>query len=168
MKILLTYLCLLFPASQIHAAVPLHDEVRLLYQKAAVEEASCRKLVKLLQPYNEKNNTVLSGYKACATMMMAKHVLNPLRKLSTFSKGKALLEKSIDADRFNIELRFLRFTIQTNAPSFLDYSSNIRQDKLFLINTVSSLTDLKLKQFITDFLDASTYLTSSEKKQLNL
>lgn len=160
-------LLILLSASLSYAATPLHNEVRSLYQKAVFEEQSCLKLVQLLQPYNEKNNTLLAGYKACAMMLMAKHLLNPFRKLSSFSEGKNLLERSINADQRNAELRFLRFSIQTNAPAFLEYNKNIAEDKAFLLNAIPEITSTRLKQIITDYLNTSEYLTSYEKKQLN-
>ncbi|MES2560946.1 MAG: hypothetical protein V4590_14465 [Bacteroidota bacterium] len=166
MKKLVSYFLILLFASTLFAATPSHNEVRALYKKAAIEEASCKKLVALLHSYNEENNTLLAGYRACATMLMAKHVLNPFRKLSHFTEGRQLLEKSIDTDKNNVELRFLRFTIQTNAPSFLHYNNDILRDKLFLLNTISTLQDTKLKQLITDYLNTSPYLTSIEKTQL--
>ena len=40
-------------------------------------------------------------------------------------KGKNHLKKCIKADNENIEIRYLRFTIQTNVPAFLGYSNSI-------------------------------------------
>ena len=94
------------------------NEVRTLYQKSASEKKSCTKLIALLQSYNETNNPTLAGYKACATMVMAKYSFNPISKLSNFINGKKLLEKCIEADNKNIELRLLRFTVQNKSPFF--------------------------------------------------
>jgi hypothetical protein len=148
------------------AGLQAQTEVRTLYQKAATEEESCQKLLTLLKPFNESNNALLTGYKACATMMMANYVSNPFSKLSRFLKGKKLLEKAIQADRENAELRFLRFTVQTNAPSFLGYRHATNEDKLFLIKSVAFLTDTNLKQMITSFLVKSNHLTPGEKQRL--
>ena len=142
------------------------NEMRLLYQKAATEEASCKKLLHLLRPFNENNNALLAGYKASGTMMMAKYVFNPLSKLSFFSKGKKLMEKAIEKDNENIELRFLRFMVQTNAPSFLGYRSAIQEDKLFLIQSIPTPGDKNLEQFILSFLGDSDQLTTVEKQRL--
>lgn len=103
---------LLLMAANSYADIPSKSEVRSAFQKAAIEERSCSGLIKMLEVYNENNNPLLAGYKACATMMMAKYVFNPFTKLSYFSKGKSLLEKCIKADKQNIELRFLRYTVQ--------------------------------------------------------
>ena len=148
------------------ATTPSLDEVRLLYQKAVTEKTACQKLTSVLQSYNERNNPLLGGYRACATMVMAKHVINPFSKLSYFSKGKQLLEKTIAADAKNVELRFLRFAVQTNLPSFLGYNDHIQKDKAFLLQSIVHLNDLELKQQVVAYLKSSDYVTAPEKENL--
>lgn len=129
---------LLFSGITCFAKEPSIEEVRSLYRQAVKEEKECKELIDLLAPYNENNDPLLLGYKAGATMLMAKHALSPFSKLSYFKKGRKLLQKAIDADKENIELRFLRFGIQTNAPSFLGYKDSIEEDKLFLIRSINT------------------------------
>jgi hypothetical protein len=148
------------------AATPSLTEVRLLYQKAAVTENSCKYLIGLLAPYNEKNSPLLSGYKAGATMMMARYVFSPFNKLSYFNKGKKMMEKAIEADKENVELRFLRFGVQTNIPFFLGYKNDIQTDKLFLLQSISQLSDASLKRFMVAYLNESGELTYIEKQKL--
>lgn len=148
-------------------AAPSLTEVRLLYQKAASRENSCKYLIELLAPYNEKNSPLLSGYKAGATMMMARYVVNPFSKLSYFNKGKKMMEKAIEADKENPELRFLRFGVQTNIPFFLGYKNDIQTDKLFLLQSISQLNDTSLKQLMVAYLNESGELTNIEKQKLN-
>ena len=145
---------------------PSEKEVRDLYKKAANQETACKDLIALLEPYTEKNNIVLAGYKACATMMMANYVFFPINKLQKFSEGKELLEKSISQDPYNIEVRFLRFTVQTSSPSFLGYNKSIESDKVFLINSLSKMNSSDLKKMIISFLSESSYVNSNEKKQI--
>lgn len=83
--------------------------------------------------------------------MMAKYVSNPFRKLSYFKGGKQLLEKCVSADTENAEIRYLRLTVQSNAPSFLGYNQSITVDKQFLLHAVYNLKDLVLKQMINSF-----------------
>lgn len=85
-------------------------------------------------------------------MLMAKHVINPFSKLSYFKKGRIMLEKAINTDKNNVELRFLRYTIQTSVPAFLNYSQDKKQDKEFLISSLVSLEDHELKQAINNYL----------------
>jgi len=149
------------------AKPPNISEVRILFKKAATESGSCKKLLSVLKLYNENNNPLLAGYKACATMMMANYVINPYSKISSFSEGKTILEKCIKEDKENLELRFLRFSVQTKAPSFLGYSSSIKSDKLFLLSSLSSISDLELKTLVVAFLKNSDFLTVLEKQKIN-
>lgn len=147
---------------------PSLQEVRALYEEAVREEASCKKLLLLLQPYSAPTKPLLAGYKACATMVMARHVFNPFRKLSYFSKGKQLLEEAIGRASQDIELRFLRFTIQTNVPSFLGYTNKIQSDKQFLLNALDTLQDDHLKQTIISYMERSTNLALAENKTVRI
>jgi hypothetical protein len=146
-------------------ALPL-NEARILYKRAVGEEQTCKKLIQALGSFNETNNAALAGYRACATMIMASHVFNPVSKLSYFKEGAQLLEKCIKADMQNIEIRYLRFTVQCNAPSFLGYHSAIYDDKKFLLNALPKMENDELKKMILTFLKKSEYLTDSEKQQL--
>ena len=85
-------------------------------------------------------------------MLMAKHVINPFSKLSYFKKGKLMLENAIKADYTNVELRFLRYTIQTNVPGFLNYTSEKNLDRTFIAQSLPKLKDQDLKKIISEFL----------------
>lgn len=162
------FVCLffLFISLKASASDPSIKSVRELYQQAAAKEEFCKKLLTILEPYSEKNNVLLAGYKGCATMLKAKYNFNPFAKLSNFIKGKNLLEKSIEMDKNNIELRFLRFAVQTNTPSFLGYKSAIKDDKIFLLNYYHNITDAQLKHWLISFLKTSTSLTAKEKQNI--
>lgn len=147
----LIFLFILFSAKSYAGDLPI-QEVRRLYQASANKEEISIQLISILEKNNEHNNPTLAAYKACATMMMAKYVSNPFRKLSYFKGGKQLLEKCVAADNGNAEIRYLRLTVQSNAPSFLGYNQSITVDKQFLVHAVYNLKDLVLKQMINSFL----------------
>ena len=74
-----------------------------------------------------------------------------------------MLEKAIVSDPKNVEIRFMRFCVQTNAPYFLGYNNNISSDKLAIIKAWSPLSDLDLKEKIRKFMLTSNSCTNSEK-----
>ena len=164
MKLLVIISILLGTAGE--AGGPGIGEIRKLYEKSVGDEKTCERLIAMLEPYNENNNPIFAGYKAGATMIMAKHVFNPFSKFSYFKKGRVLLEKAIAKSSSDVELRFLRFTIQTNLPRFLDYHGHISADKAFLIKAFPKITDAELRQKITDYAKTSDDLTAAEKKLL--
>ena len=114
-------------------AAPTLHQVRELYINAAKNEQACLELITILKTYDETNNALYLGYKASATMMMAKHSLNPFTKFSWFKKGKKMLETAINTSPKNVELRCLRFAAQSNIPSLLGYHENIQNDKSFIL-----------------------------------
>lgn len=139
--------------------------VRILFLKAVSDEKACKQMIRLLAPYDEKNPLLL-GYKGSGTMIMAKHVFSPFSKLSYFKKGKQMLESAINTDETNFELRILRFTAQTNMPSFLGYNDDIEKDKKFILSNFPQIKDTGLKEFVLPSLKKSKYLTTTEKAQL--
>jgi hypothetical protein len=138
------------------AKTPEIEDVRILFHKAESSQKMCIELIELLEPYNDKSNALYLGYRASATMLMAKHLINPFSKLSYFKKGKLMLEKAIEFDRKNVELRFLRYTIQTNVPSFLNYSGDKENDRMFLLQSLQRLNDQKLKNIISTYLNKAS------------
>ena len=138
-------------------------EVRNAYEKAVYSEQVANEL---LDKLNSTNNNTLLGYKGTVTMMMAKHVFSPYKKLNYFKAGKEILEQALQKEPLNVELRYLRFSIQSNSPKFLEYDSNLQSDKLFLLKEVKTLTDADLKQRITKFLLKSSEVNKTEKLTL--
>ncbi len=143
---------LLFYSSLVFSNVPVIKDVRIMLHHATSNEKACNKLISLLVPFNETNNPLLFGYRGGATMLMAKHAFNPFSKLSYFKKGKLMLESAIKADLNNVELRFLRYTIQTNVPGFLNYNSDINLDRTFISQSLPKLKDQELQKIISEFL----------------
>jgi hypothetical protein len=110
---------------------------------------------------------VLLGYKAMSDMLQANYSFNPVNKITYFNRGKELLEKSIAMAPGNSELRFLRFSIQTNAPSFLAYRSKIDEDKGVIFKYLKeSDLDKDLERRIKEYLLSSKYCTDQEKKTI--
>jgi len=167
MKKIVYIIILSFICYHTNGQAPTKTLIRSLYKNAATDEVACKEIITTLESYNENNNVLWAGYKACATMMLANHVFNPYSKLSNFNAGKKLLENCINADKGNIELRFLRFAIQTNAPSILGYNNSINEDKLILINILGYIKENELKQQIISYLKTCEQLTPAEKLKLN-
>jgi hypothetical protein len=149
------------------AAVPDANSLWKLYKLATSNEESCDNMLYTLERFNETNSPLYTGYKASATILKAKYAFSPVNKLSYFSKGTKLLEKCLLADKSNLELRFLRLSVQLKSPSFLGYNENIKEDKEFIINNIQNHSNMEWKQFATSFLLDSGSLTTQEKTKLN-
>lgn len=151
MKLVMCFL-IIFNGLSAYSKDPSVSLIRTKFHHSTTSEKSCKDLINLLEPYTANNNPLFLGYKGGATMLMAKYAINPFNKFSYFTKGRNMLEKAIEADEKNVELRFLRYSIQTNVPSILGYKDHLTKDKIFLKNSVSSVKDRELKKIITLYL----------------
>jgi len=155
MKGITLFLLLLF-ATKVHTAEPDREEVKTLFEASTYSRSSADRLLKLLSKIDHSSAPLLICYKGVAEMMQAKYGFNPINKFRRFKRGKNLIEEAVKKEPDNLEIRFLRFVIQTNLPTFLNYNEHIKDDKTYLLNNLQTTKHKKLKQ---DFLK---YLSSSK------
>jgi len=146
---------------------PKVETVRTLFYEASVNKSAAAKFQKALSVVDKNSSPVLLCYKGVAEMMQAKHVLSPFNKLAKFKNGKSMIEESISRDPDDLELRFLRFSIQSNLPAFLNYDSQIPGDKKKLINGYSRIKDVELRRRVVEYLSTSKYCTVDELKKIS-
>lgn len=140
--------------------------VRELYVLAATQKEAADKLSYLLADINPSSSPLLICFKGCSEMMASKYAVNPYNKYRKFKTGKAYIEQANKLDSNNIEIRFLRFSVQTNLPSFLGYREEINKDKNFLISHLTLSKDANLKKTVINYLAGSGYCTQEELKKL--
>ena len=78
----------------------------------------------------EKINQKCEAYLGAALILKAKHINSPISKLSFFRKGRKKLDDVIDKNPNFVEYRWLRYSLQKNAPGFLNYNKNLNMDSL--------------------------------------
>ena len=122
-----------------------------LFMVADKNKSAAEELLATSEKCKSQSNLNMAYY-AVAKMLMANHVLNPYKKLSYFNEGKSLLEKCIQTEHENPEIIFLRYSVQVHAPSFLGYSSHMKDDKAFLKNNLSKIKNQHLRQAIISVL----------------
>lgn len=102
---------------------------------------------------NTGNNPLLTGYKAMAYMLWANYSWNPVHKFAYFKKGRKILDEAIKMDKQNVELRYLRYAIQTNVPPFLGYTENRNEDRQLMVTALEHIQDPDLKHRIRKYLN---------------
>ena len=65
-----------------------------------------------------------------------------------------MIEEAIKLDPDNLEIKFLRFLNQINAPWFLNYKSNIDDDFKFINSNLDLISDERFKKIIIETLKA--------------
>ena len=107
------------------------DVVRSNYNKVVSDKELCNKMMTELA--ETKNNTATHlAYLGALQAIWANHLFSPISKLNTFKEGKKNIEQAIKKEPTDVELRFIRLSIQKNVPSFLGYKSKIKEDTEFI------------------------------------
>ena len=127
------------------------DDVRKNYSKMASNEELCKSTIANLKEVKDNSATHL-GYLGGLQTIWANHVFSPISKLNTFKEGKKNIEQAIKKEPNNVELRFIRLSVQKNAPSFLGYQSNIKEDIQFIKNNRSEIKSDILNKYIEPLL----------------
>ena len=122
------------------------------YYGVCLNETSIHEFDTYLELYKESNNVTVKGYQAVIWFLWADFYINPIKKWNCFNKGVIKLDQLIESYPDNIELRFLRLTIQNNAPIFLGYNQKVNNDKQFIYSGLNRVSDMDLKERITYYL----------------
>ena len=88
---------------------------------------------------HEKPSSTTNAYKGTLLMKKSEFMETPAMKVKVFKEGAKLLEAAIEKYPANVEYRFLRLTIQENAPKLLKYNTTIEQDKSLIIKGYKKL-----------------------------
>lgn len=109
------------------------------------------------------------AYQGAALARVAGFGFNPYSKFTQFSDGKMLLEAAILKAPSNAEIRFIRLSIQLNAPALLNYNSNIDEDTQIIVKALLNrtfATNKKLEKNITAFVLNHAECTTQERAAL--
>ncbi len=126
------------------------ETIRRHYPLAVKDKVICQRHISDLGK-NPKSALHL-GYLGAYQTIWANHTFSPFSKLSTFKKGKNNLEKAIEMDNDDAELRWLRLSIQLHAPSFLNYNDDIASDRSFIKKNKHQIKSIYLLQQIKESL----------------
>ncbi len=132
-----------------------HDSMLQSFYEASTNPKEIDKFLIRVRAIKEKDDPVSLAYRAMAYFLQAKQSWNPYHKYDYFLKGRELLQDAVSADPVNTEVRYLRLCTQSALPCVLNYSSDIKEDSQFLIQSYSSIKDedlkLKIRQVLLDF-----------------
>lgn len=147
--------CLLTPI-QSQASDTSIIEIREIFYQATQSSEAADLLNTILTDNLISKDITLQGYKGVSLMLLAKYTLNLYKKMYYFNQGKIALDNAIREQVDNIELRYLRYTVQLKAPQFLNYNAALSDDFYFIKSNLYNINDLDLKSRINNFFDQQT------------
>lgn len=141
---------------------PNFTTIRESYKKALSNNKSISQLKKQTDAF-PKSGLALA-YNATAWALMARESSWIPDKLDYASKANEFLNKSVQLDPNNIEIRFLRFSFQCNSPDMLGYKTHLKQDKEYLIKNTPP--NHPLKDIMKAYFQKCACISAAEKKTL--
>lgn len=131
-------------------ALPSLTEVRKQYTLAISDEDKAETLYAKLNTSEAKEDVLLLAYCGATRALMAKHALNPYSKLKYLKEGSAMLNQAAQKNPKQIEVRYLRFSVENNVPDFLDYRQHLASDKKVIVDAILSDTHGLSKEVLKD------------------
>lgn len=127
------------------------EVVRKSYDRAATDKGICQDMIRQLEKHHESSVHLayLGGFQA----MWAKHTGNPIDKINTFNKGKSNIDKALKQVSGDIEIIFIRYSVQKNCPGFLGYNDNITEDRNTLQKNLNNISSATLKTMVEKLLE---------------
>ncbi len=126
------------------------EYIRMSYGKAVSDKKLCKTMIETLK--NKSENSVNLAYLGAFKTIWAHHAINPISKLSTFNKGKKYIESAVKQNPDNVEIRFVRLSVQKNCPSFLGYNDEIDQDVAFINANKHRIASQQLNKMIAEII----------------
>jgi hypothetical protein len=141
------------------------QQLRQTYLKAVEDSKVNDSLLQSLE-LSKNKSPVLLGYQGACEGLKAKHAFNPYKKLDYLKKSQQTLTNAIAQAPTNVEIRFLRFSMQHYLPAFLGHSKNIEEDRIAIVRYINSDENKQLGkqtiQIIAKFLIDSKRCSTPE------
>jgi hypothetical protein len=116
---------------------------------------------------------VLLAYYGVLNALKAKHVFSPFSKISYLRSALRKLDEAAIDGATNLEVRFLRFSVLHNMPSFLGYRETLREDtdavyELLVVDRKYTDMDLEMARDVIEFVIDSKRLSSDRQQEMEL
>lgn len=118
-----------------------------------------------------KKTPLTTAYMGALDALKAKHSWNPYSKIKYLNTSEKLMQEAVKQDPHNIEILFMRFSIEHNVPGFLGYNKDLVGDKEEMIAQLNrknyGTADKELTVSIIRFLIDSKRCTLAEDEKLH-
>jgi hypothetical protein len=110
-------------------------------------------------------------YLGVVQALKAKHAWNPYYKVKYLKDSEKTIQVAVNREPDNMEIRFMRFSIEHNVPGFLGYNKHLAVDKDEMIKQLNrkyyATADHEVVVTIIKFLIASKRCTPHENEMLH-
>lgn len=132
-------------------------------ESSKLTDSIYKKLIKL-----PNKTALITAYSGTLEALKAKHSWNPYNKIKYVKVSLKTMQKAINMDKENMEIRFMRFSIEHYTPSFLGFSKDLTVDRKEIVkhyqNNNFGLADETLIKNVAKFMIDSERCTDEEIK----
>ncbi|HLW31296.1 MAG TPA: hypothetical protein VKX40_03470 [Aequorivita sp.] len=139
------------------------NKIRLQYPNAVNNSELVSQMDKMFGNATSESEGTLLAYKGAIYTLKAKFAKQRNEKKELFKEGVGFIEASLKSDPNNIEIRYIRLSVQQNSPKFLGYHKNVEEDKEFVLNNYEKISSKDLRNVILDFIMKSGEISDVEK-----
>lgn len=100
----------------------------------------------------KKRTPIIVAYDAATKAVMTRTTWNWFKKLDYLDESRDLFEEAVKEDPKNVEIRFLRFTVEERIPGYLGYSDHMEIDKVVILKYLENYDSKKIAPEISNFL----------------
>jgi hypothetical protein len=145
--------------------------IRRDFNLAMDDEGKANQLFNQLTKLNPSAGSLEYAYWGATEALLAKHAFNPFSKLNYVKRATEKLNKAIALNGNNIEIRYMRFSVESAMPTYLGYSKHVNEDKKVIIDGligISALNENKaMYKFFASNILKSSFCNNAEKKLLS-
>ena len=125
--------------------------VRAAFFDAIKDQTKASLLRQKIERLNS-NSSLLQVYQGATYAIMAKDKWNPFSAIRLLKKSNLTMNQAVKASPSDLEIRFIRFAVQKNIPSFLGYSDNMTEDKSYILKNIDRFNSSVLSRAIKDYI----------------
>lgn len=163
------FLCLLILLAAILQAKGQNTAIRKHLVTALKSSEVTDSLFKVLDAQKHKNG-LTTGYIATLQALKAVHSWNPYNKIKYLNRAERDYKQAVTLDPHNMEIRFMRFSVEHNVPGFLGYNKNLDDDRKTILQQLHKKNytpaDHDLVLTIIKFMLESKRCTPAENEYL--
>lgn len=142
--------------------------IRNSYKAAIYSKEEAQQLLDELESITVQS-PLRYAYKGATYALLAQFQFNPYSNLESVKKGSSILDDAVLASSGNIEIRYLRYSIEKNLPAFLPYKKHILQDEgrivIALIDKNDGL-DPEIRTEVISYMLKNAQLSPDNKRGL--
>ncbi|PKQ70409.1 hypothetical protein [Raineya orbicola] len=140
--------------------------LRRLYKEASENEKKLKDFEQAIQQ-EKVSEAIRYAYKGALQALKGKYSFLPAVKLNFFWEASGYLQKALAQEPENVEIIFLRFTVECGVPSLMSYALHLQEDRKKIVELLpESHLEEDFKKAIAEYLIQSGKCTFAEKKVL--